>query len=132
MYPSPRSGPLESRRRESVTVQRRGIDETPRRGQARHPRRSHTRLLETALFVVVATWLPGWLGDSFGIPVFRWCGVISGYTGASWLLPGYLIGLAATRIARRRRLPLGGGLGVIVGTTAAILLLIGAGSAIGT
>jgi hypothetical protein len=88
-------------------------------------------LLRTALTVVVVTWLPGWIGGVLALPLFRWWGVISGYAGLSWLLPGFLVGLAAARVARRGGLRLDSAVGVMVGGPAVIVLLIGAGYLVG-
>jgi peptidoglycan/LPS O-acetylase OafA/YrhL len=94
-------------------------------------RTSRSRLLRSALAIVVLTWVPAALGGALHLSLARSWGVASGYAGLSWALPAFLIGLAATRAARDRRLPGQRALGVVAGVAAAIVLVIGAASVVG-
>jgi len=85
-----------------------------------------------ALLVVALTWLPGAAGAALGSSPLRSWAVAGGYAGLSWAVPAFLVGLAATRGARDRRLPLYRLQGLIAGVAAAILLLVGAALVIGS
>ena len=94
-------------------------------------RTSRSRLLRSALAIVVLTWVPAALGVALHLSLFRAWGVASGYAGLSWALPASLVGLAAAREARDGGLPGQRALGVVAGVAAAIVLVIGAASVAG-
>jgi hypothetical protein len=103
-----------------------------RRGRSPRSQRSAARLLRSSLLVVAITWLPAGVGSALGFSLLRSWAVASGYAGLSWALPGFLLGFAATRAARDRRLPLYRVQGVIAGVGSAMLLLVGAARIIGS
>jgi hypothetical protein len=92
---------------------------------------SPSRLLRSALVIIVVTWVPGAAGDFLGISLLRSWGVTSGYTGFSWALPAFLVGLAAARAARYRGRPWQRAHGVTVGVATAIVLVVGAATVVG-
>ena len=99
--------------------------------QRQTPRPSYVRLLYTAGTVLAATWLPGVLGAAPGLESLGWWGRESGYLGLSWLVPAFLIGIAADRAVRRasRRWHTAAGWLACLGS--ASLLLVGAAQIIG-
>ena len=101
------------------------------RGVGCRKRTSRSRLLRSALAIVVLTWVPAALGVALHLSLFRAWGVASGYAGLSWALPASLVGLAAAREARDGGLPGQRALGVVAGVAAAIVLVIGAASVAG-
>jgi hypothetical protein len=82
--------------------------------------------------VIALTWLPAGGGSALGVSLLRSWAMASSYAGLSWALPAFLVGLAATRGARDRRLPLYHVQGMIAGTAAALFLLFGAARIIGS
>jgi hypothetical protein len=89
------------------------------------------RLLVTAGVVLAATWIPGMLGDLPGMGRLGWWGTESGYLGLSWLVPAFLIGIAADRAARRAGLPWPRAAGWLAWLVSTIVLLLGAAQIIG-
>jgi hypothetical protein len=94
--------------------------------------RSPSRLLRSFVLILAITWLPACVGSVLGLSLLSSWAVASGYAGLSWALPAFLLGLAATRAARDRRLPLYHVQGVIAGVVPAMLLLVGAARIIGS
>jgi hypothetical protein len=92
---------------------------------------SHVRLLRTAGCVLAATWLPGLLGEVPGLEALGWWGSESGYLGLSWLIPAFLIGIAAERATRHADLPVHTAIGWLAGIASATILLLGAAQIIG-
>ena len=74
------------------------------------------------------TWIPGATGLG---PLGAW-GVVSGYDGLSWAVPGLLVGLAAAGAWRDRDLPLHRPVGVAAGLAAAGVFLLAAAEFVGT
>jgi len=82
--------------------------------------------------IVVLTWLPGSVGRAIGLPLLSSWGVVSGYAGLSWELPALLVGLVAAGAWRDRGLRLHRLVGVVVGVTAAVVLLVFAAQLVGS
>jgi hypothetical protein len=82
--------------------------------------------------IVVLTWLPGSVGRAIGLPLLSSWGVVSGYSGLSWELPALLLGLVAAGAWRDRGLGLPRVVGVVVGVTAALVLLVFAAQLVGS
>jgi hypothetical protein len=95
-------------------------------------RMGRVRLLGLALAIVVLTWLPGSVGGAIGFPLLGDWGVVSGYTGLSWVLPALLVGLVAAGAWRDRGLRLHRFVGVVVGVTAALVFLVFAAQLVGS
>jgi len=81
--------------------------------------------------LVAVTWIPGSLGGAFHAAFFESWGVWAGYIGASWGIPAALVGLATARWARDRGSARAVAWGWAVGSTAAVVLLVGAAAFIG-
>jgi hypothetical protein len=120
-------GQRPERRREVTPARRRATSdrESRRRERARAGRR---HLLVAAGALCLLTWIPGATGLG---PLGSW-GVLSGYTGLSWAVPGVLVGLAAASASRDRNLPLYRPVGVAAGLVAAALFLLAAAEFVGT
>jgi hypothetical protein len=103
--------------------------EHPRQRKTRRP--SYIRLLTTTGIILVATWLPGLVGESIGPAILGWWGRESGYLGLSWLLPAFLIGIATDRAVRHAGLAWHTSAGWLAGISTAITLLLGAAQTIG-
>jgi hypothetical protein len=82
--------------------------------------------------IVALTWVPGSLGGAIGLPLLSSWGVVSGYAGLSWELPAVLVGLVAAAAWRDRGLRLHRLVGVVVGVTAALVLLVFAAQFVGS
>jgi hypothetical protein len=89
-------------------------------------------LLFTAGVVLAATWLPGILGAVPGLGELGWWGRESGYLGLSWLIPAFLIGIAADRATRHAGFAWHRATGLLAWFAAAIVLLVGAAQIIGS
>jgi hypothetical protein len=100
-------------------------------GPAAHTRRVRARQQRLVLAVLAVTWGPGLPGAALDLSPLRAWGIVSGYTGLSWALPGVLIGMIIDRLARAERVPLHRLLGLVTGAAAAGLLLLGAATLIG-
>jgi hypothetical protein len=105
-------------------------------GRARSKRsrrrlRSSERLLRSAAMLIGVTWIPGSLGGTLHLASFEGWGVTAGYLGASWAMPASLVGLATGRWARDRGAARPVVWGWAVGSTAAVVLLVGAAACVG-
>ena len=109
----------------------------PRRHTAAGKRRrkaptpSYVRLLCTAGVVLAITWIPGLLGYAPWLGSLGWWGRESGYLGLSWLIPAFLIGIAADRATRRAGLAWHSAAGLLAWLVSAGVLLVGAAQIIG-
>jgi hypothetical protein len=103
--------------------------EHPRQRKTRRP--SHVGLLTTTGIILVATWLPGLVGESIEPAILGWWGRESGYLGLSWLLPACLIGIATDRAVGHAELAWHTSAGWLAGISTTITLLLGAAQIIG-
>src|ERR1700686_4160443 len=72
-----------------------------RRGAAPAPRVGR-RQQNLALGLLAATWVPGLLGAALGVSLLRSWGALGGYTGLSWAIPAFVVGLMVDRSTRER------------------------------
>ena len=79
------------------------------------------------VFVIVgATWLPGLIGNVVSVAPAAWWGVMSGYLGLSWLIPGLLVGQTVKRMNSRRSPRRARTYGVAAASLAVPVFLLGA------
>lgn len=81
--------------------------------------------------LVALTWIPGSLGGALHLSIFEAWGVAAGYLGASWAAPASLVGLATSRWVRDRGGARPVAWGWAAGSTAAVVLLVGAAAFVG-
>src|SRR5579862_7366329 len=101
-------------------------------GRPRPRPSSSERLLRGAALLVAATWIPGILGAAAQVTPLEYWSVTGGYIGASWAMPGAMIGLATQRWARRQAKAGPLVWGWAVGASTAGVLLIGAATCFGS
>jgi hypothetical protein len=95
-------------------------------------RRMRQRQQKLVLTLIAATWLPGVLGTAFHLSFLRSLGVVSGYAGLSWALPGLVVGFMVDKSTRAQGIRAHRPLGVATAVVAAGLLLFGAATTIGS
>jgi biotin transporter BioY len=83
------------------------------------------RFALAATACVSATWLPLLIGAGLDLDPFRYWGVLSGYLGISWLLPGVFAGIATAEWARGRGRQRPKAVGIAVGIGAGVGLIVG-------
>jgi hypothetical protein len=84
-----------------------------------------------ALGLLAATWVPGLLGLALGASVLKSWGALGGYTGLSWAVPAFVIGLIVDRSTRAQGIRGHRLLGVAAAAAAAGILLYSAAAIIG-
>ena len=99
--------------------------------RSRRRLRSSERLIRSAALLVAVTCIPGSLGGILHLASFEAWGVTAGYLGASWAVPASFVGLATKRWARDRGAVRAVVWGWAVGSTAAVVLLVGAAACVG-
>jgi hypothetical protein len=93
----------------------------------RSPRSLSTRgrYLVAAAACLAVTWLPLLIGVGLHLFPFAFWGVLSGYLGLSWLLPGVFVGFAAVSWAKDHNREHPKAVGAAVGVAAGAVAIIG-------
>jgi hypothetical protein len=84
------------------------------------------------LALIAVTWIPGLAGTVHGLSPLRVWGVVCGYTGLSWALPGLLIYFLVDRLAKANRVTLHRPAAITAALLVGSVLLLGAATLIGT